>query len=96
MCNYQGYEFGASYPDSVCIDGRLWDADNCDIDGALYEPNDNIPCPVCHPLQYISHRQYYWSDGSFVHGIVCWFYAVRLTLNILKNRLFKTEPWRRK
>ena len=31
-CNYQGYEFGASYPDSVCIEGRLWDADYCDND----------------------------------------------------------------
>ena len=27
MCDYQGYEFGAgTYPDSVCIDGRLHDA----------------------------------------------------------------------
>jgi len=30
MCDYQGYEFGARYPDSVCVDGRLLDADNCD------------------------------------------------------------------
>jgi len=31
MCDYQGYEFGAGhYPDSVCIEGRLFDADACD------------------------------------------------------------------
>ena len=33
VCDYQGYEFGARYPDSVCIDGRLFDADNCDNNG---------------------------------------------------------------
>ena len=30
MCDYQGHEFGASYLDSICIDGFLWDADACD------------------------------------------------------------------
>lgn len=48
MCSYQGFEFGAgSYPDSVCIDGRLFDADDCDGDGNLYEPMEEIPCPIC-------------------------------------------------
>lgn len=46
-CNYQGFEFGAPYPDSMCIDGRLYDADNCDGEGNLYEPVDDIPCPMC-------------------------------------------------
>jgi len=50
MCNYQGYEFGAgSYPDSVCIDGKLYDADDCDDEGNLYEPGEDIPCPMCDP-----------------------------------------------
>lgn len=27
MCDYRGYEFGAGrYPDSICIEGRLFDA----------------------------------------------------------------------
>lgn len=29
-CGYQGYEFGAHYPDSICCDGYLWDADSGD------------------------------------------------------------------
>ena len=46
-CNYQGYEFGASYPDSMCIDGRLSDADYCDNNGNLYDREDDVPCPMC-------------------------------------------------
>jgi len=59
MCDYQGYEFGAgSYPDSVCIDGRLYDADNCDNDGNLYEPGEDIPCPMCNPKGAVE----YWTE----------------------------------
>ena len=58
MCNYQGYEFGAGrYPDSVCIDGRLFDADNCDSKGNLYEPMEEIPCPMCNEAGAISDYQ---------------------------------------
>lgn len=46
-CGYQGYEFGASYPDSICVDGQLYDADNCDDEGNLYEPLEDVPCPMC-------------------------------------------------
>lgn len=47
-CGYQGYEFGAgTYPDSVCIDGRLHDADHCDNDGNLYANDEDVPCPMC-------------------------------------------------
>jgi hypothetical protein len=28
MCDFMGQDFGATYPDSVCIDGYLWDADS--------------------------------------------------------------------
>lgn len=48
-CQYQGFEFGAPYPDSMCVDGRLYDADNCDDQGNLYEPSEEIPCPMCDP-----------------------------------------------
>lgn len=65
MCNYQGYEFGARYPDSVCIDGKLYDADNCDNDGNLYEPMEDIPCPMCHPRKAIR----YWTDRNLCGGI---------------------------
>lgn len=46
MCDYQGHEFGAQYPDSVCIDGYLWDADKCDDEGNLYGEGE-WPCPAC-------------------------------------------------
>ena len=58
MCEYQGYEFGAHYLDSVCIDGQLYDADNCDDQGNLYEPMEDIPCPVCRPKDSIV----WWTD----------------------------------
>lgn len=65
-CNYQGYEFGAGrYPDSVCIDGRLYDADACDDDGNLYEPVEDIPCPMCHPRKAIQ----YWTDQNRYSGL---------------------------
>lgn len=61
MCDYQGYEFGAgSYPDSVCIDGRLLDADNCDADGNLYDNEEDIPCPMCRPDEAVK----WWVEQS--------------------------------
>lgn len=44
-CDYQGYEFGASYPDSVCIDGYLWDADK--YENGQYVGEGEWPCPKC-------------------------------------------------
>ena len=60
MCDYQGYEFGASYPDSVCIDGKLFDADNCDNDGNLYDTGEDIPCPMCDEAGAIE----YWTERN--------------------------------
>lgn len=49
-CNYAGHEFGSvSYPDSMCVFGWLFDADNCDEPGTLNEPSIRIPCPKCNP-----------------------------------------------
>jgi len=69
MCNYLGYEFGAgTYPDSVCIDGLLHDADNCDGDGNLYAPTEEIPCPICRAqdaIEYWTERNnYFYEDGK--------------------------------
>jgi len=59
MCDYQGYEFGASYYlDSICIDGFLWDADACDTDdnGDLFFYNGGeIPCPQCNRDAYLDY-----------------------------------------
>ena len=55
-CEYQGYEFGAMYLDSVCVKGRLYDADNCDDKGNLYRPTVDIPCPICHPRKAVIYH----------------------------------------
>jgi len=61
MCGYQGYEFGAgSYPDSVCIDGVLFDADACDVNGNLFDTERHIPCPMCRPAEAIE----YWTEQN--------------------------------
>lgn len=57
MCDYQGHEFGASYPDSVCIDGFLWDADSgyaCGDDWC-YTNGGEIPCPKCNAEAYATY-----------------------------------------
>ncbi len=48
-CDYQGYEFGAGYLDSVCIEGMLWNADSGygTDDGWMYTSGGEIPCPLC-------------------------------------------------
>lgn len=62
-CDYQGHEFGASYPDSMCIDGRLWDADACDGRGNLYEPSEHIPCPKCQRQKAVEHLMLQLDDS---------------------------------
>lgn len=48
MCDYQGHEFGAElYPDSVCINGYLYDADYTDENNNVIITDDGIPCPKC-------------------------------------------------
>lgn len=64
-CSYQGYEFGAgTYPDSICIEGRLYDADDCDDQGRLYEQAEDIPCPICRPADAID----YWTHRNSLSG----------------------------
>ena len=46
-CGYVGREFGAAYVDSECFGGQLYDMDNCDENGYLYEPLEYKPCPKC-------------------------------------------------
>ncbi len=45
-CDYQGYEFGANYLDSICIDGFLWDADSGNP-GEPLEHGGELSCPQC-------------------------------------------------
>jgi len=60
-CGYQGYEFGAgTYPDSVCIEGRLHDADNGPGDGQVYLNDEDIPCPMCRPAEAVE----WWTERN--------------------------------
>lgn len=61
MCDYQGYEFGAgTYPDSICIDGRLHDADDSPAPGEVYLKEEDIPCPICRPADAIA----WWAERN--------------------------------
>lgn len=51
MCDYTGHEFGASYPDSCCIDGFLWDLDSGDSDGLTH--GGDMACPRCNTAAYL-------------------------------------------
>jgi hypothetical protein len=92
-CGYQGYEFGAAYPDSLCCGGKLYDADACDDRGNLYEPLEDIPCPMCHPKKAVE----YWTQQNLNAGkplIRASALARCLVADIRKNRKNGTEPWR--
>lgn len=98
-CGYQGYEFGAgSYPDSVCIDGRLHDADHCDNDGNVYLNEEDVPCPICRPNDAID----YWAgrnamfvevDETEEEGMArARVSAISLVNDIRKNRGMEPAP----
>jgi hypothetical protein len=77
----------------MCLGGRLFDADACDDSGNLYEPTEDIPCPICHPR--LAER--YWtqinqsSGSSFLKARRA---AKFLVADIRRNRRMGTEPWK--
>ncbi len=82
MCDYQGYEFGAgSYPDSVCIDGRLFDADYCDGEGNLYDTGEDVPCPMCRPTDAVAH----WAEQNRLSGDVDDDEALRMATSLVSD-----------
>lgn len=57
-CGYQGYEFGGGYPDSICGDGYLWDADSGGYDEAgnsVLDIGGEIPCPSCNRAAWLAY-----------------------------------------
>lgn len=55
-CGYEGYDFGARYPDSICIDGYLWDLDSCDEPGGPLHHGGDIGCPGCNTRKYLQYH----------------------------------------
>lgn len=47
--------FGATYQDSQCIDGYLWDLDSCDEPGGPLHNGGDIPCPFCSPEEHVEY-----------------------------------------
>lgn len=64
-CDYQGYEFGAHYLDSVCIEGYLWDADSGNP-GEPLECGGDIPCPQCNHDNWLAYTAEDISDQGYV------------------------------
>lgn len=47
--------FGASYPDSTCIDGYLYDSDK--YEDGMFTGGPQCPCPFCNTDAFIDHEQ---------------------------------------
>lgn len=62
-CNYEGKDFGANYQDSQCINGKLFDLDNCDENGNLYDNDDYMPCPKCQTWGYVNQH---FDEGEYL------------------------------
>jgi hypothetical protein len=96
-CGYQGYEFGAGYLDSTCIDGWLYDADNCDADGNLYGNEGDHPCPGCQPLvamqRYADSNLSSWDPDDGDEPRSPRYNAWHLVMDIRRNRGLKTMPF---
>ena len=46
-CGWEGYAFGAHYPDAICGDGYLWDTDSCEEPGEPLLLGGDRVCPQC-------------------------------------------------
>lgn len=65
-CGYEGYEFGAGYLDSACIDGYLWDQDKGNSGQLTGGPE--MPCPQCNGSKYVDMlKDELFKDGYFSH-----------------------------
>lgn len=62
-CGFDKPWFGASYPDSFCVDGYLHDADG---DGYIASDQSH-PCPRCNTRNYLEARKEH-CDGTESQG----------------------------
>lgn len=107
MCDYCGHEFGASYLDSVCIDGYLWDADSGDEGGLTV--GGEWACPRCNTEQMLLDAREEAQDGGCGHfqftpycAAVLWEGAVRSAIRenpeealrvLSAMEPFETDDW---
>jgi hypothetical protein len=71
-CGYTGYDFGAVYPDSICIEGYLWDLDSCEVPGGPLFHGGDIACPECNHRQWLfDQREDIENEGwlAFEQGV---------------------------
>lgn len=108
MCDYCGYEFGANYPDSVCIDGYLWDADSGDDDHGLTNGGE-WACPRCNTKRMLEDAREKALSGGAGHfqfqpycAAVLWDGAVRKAIaenpeearkTLEEMEPFETDDW---
>lgn len=69
MCDYQGYDFGASYPDACCINGYLWDLDSCEEPGGPLYSGGELPCPQCNHEEWLEWKHDDVTDLGYIAGV---------------------------
>lgn len=85
-CGFEGYVFGAHYPDGRCINGYMWDLDSGGLDGGgvlHLDIGGDIPCCKCNQKA----RMKYLADDLINDGYDS--LAHPLTTKMVKNILAK-------
>ena len=91
-CGYRGHEFGANYLDSECFGGQLYDMDDCDGDGLLYEPCEYIPCPKCRMEDWMERIAEDICDGTWdddKSSLPTWKTICRFALNLNRDEAIR-------
>lgn len=91
-CGYRGREFGANYLDSECFGGQLYDMDNCDDDGLIYEPCEYLPCPNCRMEEWLeSMVEHIGSglDGGVKSSLPAWKTICRYALKTNRDEAIR-------
>lgn len=57
-CDFDGYMYGASYPDAMCVDGMLIDMDRG------YSTDYDTPCPKCNIREFAEYAGFSVSGNA--------------------------------
>lgn len=91
-CGYRGREFGANYLDSECFGGQLYDMDDCDDDGLIYEPGEYLPCPKCRMEDWFERVTEDIHDGTHddaTSSLPLWKMACRFALLLSRDEAMR-------